>query len=302
MSAALSRTLKVAVGVIVVGAFLLALSSQTGALDNHAWDIAPAFLALAGLTSLVRGPLIVYPWWRIVRSWGYKLPWRRAMRLYFHSGLARYLPGQYWYVLGRAYLAEKEGVPKSVTTASTLMETLLVTGSAAGVALLGLASAPGWSMPVAALLLASGLLVPFVLLALTGSPLSARFWDWLMRMVKRGPLPSKLSWGDAVRALLGCYGNWLLYGFIAVFALAGVSGGNYLAQAPAVIGVFAASVLGAAVVLFVPQGIVIREGVFVYLLHSLLNVPIPEAIVVAALTRLIAMGAEGLWALVGLRL
>ena len=50
-----------------------------------------------------------------------------------------------------------------------------------------------------------------------------------------------------------------------------------------------------------PLGIVVREGILVYLLNTLLAVPLPEAIAAAALTRLIAMGAEGLWALVALR-
>ena len=58
---------------------------------------------------------------------------------------------------------------------------------------------------------------------------------------------------------------------------------------------------GAAVVLFVPQGIVIREGVFAFLLNTLLGVPIHEAIVAAALTRLIATAAEGVWAAIALR-
>ena len=75
-----------------------------------------------------------------------------------------------------------------------------------------------------------------------------------------------------------------------------------MTEAPAIVGIFAASVLGAAVVLFVPQGIVVREGILVYLLSTLLGVPVPEAIVAAALTRLIAMGAEGLWALAALRM
>ena len=153
-----------------------------------------------------------------------------------------------------------------------------------------------------ALLLVAGLAVPPLLVAITGSPLSGRFWNWLLRLARRGPLPAQLSWGEAIRALLGCYANWILYGLIAAFALAGASGGAYLAQAPAVIAIFAASVLGAAIVLFVPQGIVVREGILVYLLNALLGVPVPEAIAAAALTRLIAMGAEGLWALAALRM
>src|SRR5438874_3125041 len=152
MSLPLKRTLQVAAGALVVGAFLLALFSQADQLGGYRWNVEPIYLTAAGLAALARGPFIIYPWWRIVRSWGYPLGWWRAMRLYFHSGLARYIPGQYWYVLGRAYLAEGQGIPKSVTAASTLVETLAVTGSAGGVALLGLATAPGWSGVVTALL------------------------------------------------------------------------------------------------------------------------------------------------------
>jgi hypothetical protein len=302
MSTTLKHSLRIAAGALVVGAFLFALYTQAGELRDYTWDVAPLYFAAAAMAALLRGPFMVYPWWRIVSSWGYEIGWWKAVRVYFHSGLARYIPGQYWYVLGRAYLAEGRGIPKTITAASTVVETVLVTGTAASIALLGIATAPGWSPGLAALMAFLGLVALPVLVALTGSPLSARFWDWLMHLVKRGPLPARLSWVDATRALLGCCANWVVYGLIAVFSLAGASGGAYLAQAPAVIGIFSASVLGAAVVLFVPQGIVIREGILVYLLNTLLGVPIPEALAAAALTRLIAMGAEGLWALLGLRL
>jgi hypothetical protein len=300
MSPTLKRILSLAAGVLIVGAFLFAFYSQIGTLRDFKWDVAPLFLVAAGAAALLRGPFMVYPWWRIVRSWGYELGWWRGVRVYFHSGLARYLPGQYWYVLGRAYLAEAQGVPKSVTAAATLVETVLGTGSAGGVALLGVATAPGWGTGIVALMVGLGVVIAPLMVALSGSGLSARFWNWLMGLVKRGPLPSRLSWGDATLALAGSYVDWVLYGLIAAFALAGVSGGAHLMQIPAIVGIFSASVLGAAVVLFVPQGIVIREGILVYLLNSLLNVPVPEAIAAAALTRLFAMGAEGLWALAAL--
>jgi hypothetical protein len=93
-----------------------------------------------------------------------------------------------------------------------------------------------------------------------------------------------------------------MYGLIAALLLAGLAGEGYLPQTPAVIGIFATSVLGGGVLLFVPQGIVVREGVLVYLLYTLLGVPVPVGIAVAALTRLVAMLAEGVWALVALKL
>jgi Lysylphosphatidylglycerol synthase TM region len=297
------QALRAVAVVAVAGAFLWALWGQVGEIEKHEWHLSWAFIALAVGCALVRGPLIALPWWKIVQGWGYALGWWRSLRIYFHSGLARYIPGQYWYVLSRALLAERADVPKSVVTAATLVETVIVTGSAGGVALLGLSQVPSWPDGIGALLLAGGLLAPIALAVAVGSSLSARFWDWLMRLARRAPLVSRLKWQDAIVSLTAAYGNWLLYGLIAVFALAGVSQHSdaYLMEAPAIIGCFTASVLGAAVVLFVPQGIVVREGVFVYLLSSLLGVPVPEAVAAAALTRLLATLADGMWATAALR-
>ena len=153
------------------------------------------------------------------------------------------------------------------------------------------------------LVLAGGILTPIILAVVAASSVSAHFWDWLMKLARQPPLVSRLKWQDAIVSLAAAYGNWLLYGMIAVFALAGISpnASTYLADAPTIIGCFTASVLGAAVVLFVPQGIVVREGVFVFLLSTLLSVPVPEAVAAAALTRLLATLADGLWAGAALR-
>lgn len=297
------RAAGIAGSVLVIGAFLWALAGQAGEITGHSWQVAPLWIVLAAICALARGPLIVYPWWRIVYAWGYGFEWWRAVRVYFHSGLARYIPGQYWFVLSRALLAEREGVPKRVTAASTIAETLVVTGAAGGVALVGLQQVPGWSEGVKLLLLAGGIAVPMLLVALVASTQAARIWTRLAKLLKYDLPRSRLAWEDASYAVVASYGNWALYGLIASFSLAGVSAttGAFLTLIPAVMGCFCASVLGAAVVLFVPQGIVVREGVFVFLLNTLLGVPIPEAVVAAALTRLIATLAEGVWAAVALR-
>jgi hypothetical protein len=194
-------------------------------------------------------------------------------------------------------------VPPAATTASTVLETVVVTGAAAGVALLGLSGGTSsrWDAAPNLLLLAAAIAAPIALTGIMMSDLPVRAWNRLADLVKRGRLSAaRLSARDARDAVVAAYGNWLLYGIVAALALYGVSGGGYTYPATAVVGIFAASVLGGAVFLFVPQGIAVREGVLVYLLNALLSVPVPEAIVTAALTRLIAMAAEGVWAVAAL--
>ncbi|HKP51854.1 MAG TPA: lysylphosphatidylglycerol synthase domain-containing protein [Chloroflexia bacterium] len=294
------RALKLLAALLAVGAFLFVFAGQARALQEHEWHFDGTYLGLAALMALGRGVFIVYPWWRIIRAWGYGLPWNRALRLYFHSGFARYIPGQWWFVAGRAYLAERQGVPPAATVAATALETVILTGTALLTGLAGLATIPSGGVLAWTWMLALG---GVVTLLLPVSPaLLARLTDWLLHVMGREKLPAGLSIKEMIRVLAACFANWVMYGLVAALLLAGLSGGGYLAQAPATIGIFALSVLGGAILLFMPQGIIVREGVLVYLLHTLLGVPVPVGLGVAALTRLFSMGAEGVWALAALRI
>ena len=297
----LLHAIRLFLSMLLPGVFLFALVSQASALRDYHWSVAPGYLIVAGAIALARGAVVVYPWWRIVRAWGHSLTWWRAVRLYVLSGLARYIPGQWWFVLGRAYLAEREGVRKAVTAASTAVETVLLTGSALAVALLGMATVPALRN-FAPVLLISGLIVAVALV------LSPRSVTWLSNRVLtatgREPVPVVITVRDTALILAGCWVNWLLYGLIAFCAILGLSGSGHTWQAwqaPGIVGLFAVSVLGGSLGLLVPQGIILREGVLVYLLNSLLGIPLPVGIAAAALTRLFAMGAEGVWALGSLR-
>jgi glycosyltransferase 2 family protein len=294
------QTIRIVLALVVIGGFLIVLGTQVGALAEYDWHVEPAYLIIAALVALGRGVPVVYPWWRILTAWGYKLPWWRAVRVYFHSGLARYLPGQWWFVVGRAYLAEREGIRRAATAASTAIETVLLTGSALVIAGFGLVTLPIWSNLAASFLILLAA-VTAILLA-KSHHLIEKLSERLLRWKGYEPMPARLRFGDTREILAGCYANWLMYGMIAVLLLIGLGGLDYLSHIPAIIGIFATSVLGGAALLFVPQGIVVREGVLVYLLHTLLGVPVPVGIAVAALTRLVAMLAEGAWALVSLKL
>ncbi|HEX9988562.1 MAG TPA: lysylphosphatidylglycerol synthase domain-containing protein [Chloroflexia bacterium] len=291
---------------VVIGGFLIALATQAGALREYDWRVEPAYLVVAALVALGRGVPVVYPWWRIVTAWGHKLPWWRAVRVYFHSGLARYLPGQWWFVVGRAYLAEREGIRRAATAASTAIETVLLTGSALVIATLGLVTLQSDLFAAFYLFLFAAAIAA---LMAESHHLIEQLSERLLRWKGYEPMPARLRLGDTTRILAGCYANWLMYGLTAALLLSGLADKSYAMQTESyvlqtlsVIGIFAMSVLGGAALLFVPQGIAVREGVLVYLLYTLLGVPVPLAIAVAVLTRLVAMLAEGVWALVALKL
>lgn len=292
------RVTRVIVTVMVLATFLIALVAQGSAIRDYQWKVPWPPLVVAGALALVRGFFVVYPWWRIVRVWDNSLPLPRAMRLYFHSSLTRYLPGQWWYVPARVALASEEGVRPAVTLTSTAVETILVTGSAVSVAIVGMATISTLPTEARLALLGGGLALP---LALAFSPrLTMRVANRLLKRRGYEPVGEALPSRELVRVLAGCYANWLLYGAVAAILLQAMDGGD-TGQVLAVIGLFTASVLGGALGLFVPQGLVIREGLLVTLLHSLLGVPVPVAVAAAVSSRLFAMTAEGLWALASSR-
>lgn len=297
LTPAVLRGAKATAFVLMAAAFALALVSQSEALRNYRWSIEPGWLLAAALVALVRGIFIVYPWWRTVQSWsaGANLGFLRAARIYYHSGLARYVPGQWWFVPARAVLAEGAGVRKVVTVAGTAVETAMAVGTALSVAALGSATLGTLPGPVRWLLLAAGLAIP---VALPLSPgLLARAVNKLLKMRGYAPIDTLLAPRTIAQVMIGCYLDWVMFGAMAALLLVGVGGAITWADSAAVVGLFAASVLGGSVGLVLPQGMLLREGVLVTLLHISLGVPVPAAIAAAALTRLVALLAEGTWAL-----
>jgi hypothetical protein len=59
---------------------------------------------------------------RILKAFGYRLPYAPAARIWATSEMARYLPGAIWQVVGRVYLSKPYGVPAAIVTTSQILE------------------------------------------------------------------------------------------------------------------------------------------------------------------------------------
>src|SRR5687768_7371255 len=90
--------------VLILIFFGLAIYSQLPQILNYNWVLDPAYLALALIFMFLRGPVVIYGYWSIMRLLGHPLPFPTAIRIGYHSALARYLPGQMWYAVSRVYL------------------------------------------------------------------------------------------------------------------------------------------------------------------------------------------------------
>lgn len=233
-------------------------------------------------------------WRRIVGDLAGVWPNARAtVRIYFVSGLGRYIPGSIWQVAGLAVLAQRDGVPPLAATASSILGTLafLVSGAVFLAVLL-----PDWAGGITAAVLAVAIVAAALGLVvfLVETQAGARIRRSLARHVpaKLAPafeLAGRIRPRDAMLWGLGYGAGWLLLCasftlFVAAFVPAAAGEARHLS------GTIAASYLAGYVVLVAPAGIGVRESVMGLLLSSV--IPVPAAVVVSVASRIWFVVAE----------
>ena len=240
--------------------------------------VAASFGALALLF-----PIYGRIWQYILRKFGYGITYAQSMRIWFLSQAGRYIPGKVWFALGRIYLCERQGIPRSVATVATGLELALVLGSA--IVVFGIASAVSPALPGRPY--AFGLwLVPAIIIGVHPRIIRA-----LLRKVRRLPAEFSMTYSDTLRMLCMYIGCWFVYG--VGFYLIGTSlglgtsspalGSGGTAQVmPAMIGINAISWAGGLVSIITPAGLGVREGISQVLLAGIVAKPYPALIPLAA--------------------
>lgn len=223
-------------------------------------------------------------WHLILRALGSPLRWAESTEIWMVSAVARFVPGGIWSFAGRFALTAKSGVSTRLTGVSLYIETALIalTSFAAGIpALLIKYSAPTWmgfALLAGAVLL--GLLLPHSLGA-TGK------WR------RTEPVLPSASGFDRPWRLCGLgvfyLAYWVLWG--AVLALFASAFQPMPAQQVLyVVSSFALAYCAGFVVLVVPGGLGIREGVLFTLLTEVFTPA--SALAISVSLRLWMIAAE----------
>ncbi len=251
------------------------------------------YLALSALPLVARPFLSVFGWWQIVYKLGGKLSIARSIHIYFISGLARYLPGPFLGSIGRAIMAEENGVEAGVAAISVLLELGLLVASGALIGLVWVAFTIGvGNVTFYLIALGAGSLImlePRVFLTLL---------NFLLARFGRKPVRLALHLGDMMQLIAPYLLNWLLNGFTfylvvnAIFPAAG--------QLFNLSGIYITALTIAIFGLTFPDGWGIREFTLIKMLTALASVPIAIAGGLALFSRVWWMAAEAVW--VGLAL
>lgn len=241
-------------------------------------QVNPGLLVLAALVVWSGYAALIAGWRGVLRGWNETLaPWQ-AGRIWALSSLGKYLPGKIWAVAGMVVMAQRAGVRPVAAAGSALVMQLLAMGTgAAVVALTGVLAlaTDGW--------LRLGLIA--VLVASVAGTLVLLQTGWLNRILARlpggvdqvaTPTPLSILGGVAANVLA-----WGAYG-VAVWLLARALIPEVSFPLLTTIGAFAASYIVGFLVLLVPGGLGVREGVFVLMLQGVVGLAPATAIALAS--------------------
>ena len=242
----------VAATVYFLAAYLVRSWSSISAYD---WSLDLGWLALSGVAFLAFYLSQAGAWWLLLRGCGAPSDFWSAASVWGKSILVRYVPGNVFMFVGRAWMSHAQGLSVDRVTAAMVYEQALGLCSA----LLGMAVLfPFWEYRPGVTAL-SLIAIP-VLIALMHPRVFGPLAGRVLRLFHRPPLDVTLGFG-AVLILL-CYftAGWLVAG-TGAWLLARALTGLGVDSLPLVIVANAfAYVVGMAAFIF-PSGIGVREAV-----------------------------------------
>jgi hypothetical protein len=279
----------------VIGALLILLSlslmGRTLALNLKQFkavhvqvNLIPLCIGL--LLSLVALWMGTLAWGEIVRAMHPEIKRRDAINYHLVSIAAKYLPGLGWQQVSKVYQLHRGGVPASQTWQPVALELvlLILVGLAIAVqffistqkAIFGLMAAPVLKLSIAILLWVCCVVTPIVLYRFTSIRRSKQTStrEFLLHL-----------WFAEILDIIG----WLSLGLSLWFAIIGFTPLAF-DKLPYCTITLIISFLTGLIIVFVPNGLGVREAVMFTFLQSIL--PVPSSIIVAFSFRIITVLAE----------
>ncbi len=279
--------------VVAVASFLFlgfGLYRNWQELAQYEWSMDYRYLLASSAIYPLSFLLIASVWSQVIGRLGGFSDYCGNLEIYCASGLAKYIPGTFWYVLGRAYFYEKKGIAKSLTALGSLWELALAAFSGLVVYLpLMLYARQAYTGPLNYLLL---LLVPLGLVVLH----PAGFRGVLERVLKERARNVGVIRGRDSLAWTALYALAWLLGGLAFYLQTRMIFPLPVAHLPAAASFLVISGVISHLAFFIPAGLGIREVSLSLLLSTL--VPFGIAVVIALVFRLWMTVSEVFWAVV----
>ena len=236
----------------------------------------------------------IFSWYFILRALGSPVSLRQSAAAHLGPVLSKYLPGYAWQYVGKGYLSSQAGVPPRRIIAAFTLEFVLIVWTGAGLGAL-LLPATGFAallpgLPPVWLSAAGGLLLVLLVVAVLAAN---RLLPWL----GGANVPQSLDRLCLARAVAILTISWFLLGasFWCTFGFfAALRWETYAAYTAA----YAIAYLVGWLIVFIPNGLGVREGVLMGLLGSV--APPASILSTAIILRFIQLGGDVLGYLLGL--
>lgn len=236
--------------------FLVAyLVRSWSTISTYDWSLHGGWLALSALAFLVFYLMQAIAWWALLRGCGAPSRFWPAASVWGKSILARYVPGNVFMFVGRAWMSHSQGLQVERVSAAMVYEQALGLCSA----LLAVAVLfPFWeyhpgvtALSLVAIPVLIGLMHPRLF-----GPLAGR----ILRLLRRPPLDVTVGFGAVLALLCFFTASWLFAG-AGAWLLARATTGLGVESLPLVIVAYASAYVAGMVAFVFPSGIGVREAV-----------------------------------------
>jgi hypothetical protein len=226
-----------------------------GSIEDFDWTFDAGWLALSGVVLLVYYFAQAAFWWLLLRGCGAPSPFWPAASVWGKSILARYVPGNVFMFVGRAWMSHSRGLSVERVSAAMVYEQALgVGGALLAVAVLF----PFWEYRPGVTAL-SLIAIP-VLVVLMHPRVFGPLAGWALRLLHRAPLEVTLGFRAVLGMLCLFTLDWLVAG-AGAWLLARAVTGLGVEALPLVIVAYALAYVAGMVAFFIPSGIGVREAV-----------------------------------------
>jgi glycosyltransferase 2 family protein len=271
------------VGLLVALAF--SVRSQWSAVRHDLSQLPIVYVVVMLLLAVAANAASLLAWRTLLADLGSPLPLSPAVQIYALSQLGKYVPGSVWPVLAQMQLGKAYAVPRLRSATAFLLTLLGSVVSATAVGGLLAITSPSWGRLCALLPLVLVVMHPAVLVPLT---------KLLGRVLRRPALAEPPTLRGVSGALLWLMLQWVALGVGTALMAGGLGTPVSLTRCIAAV---ALSWAAGLVVVVVPAGAGVREGVLTFLLASQLGSA--RALTLALLGRLALTLADALGAGVG---
>ena len=115
-------------------------------IDLSQFTFDARYLAASFIPHAVGLALAALGWGLIVRRLDCESSLLKSAKIYYYANVPKNLPGTFWYIIGRVYLHEREGVTKTIITIAVGLELVLIVLASAVVYMICLVLQPGSSL------------------------------------------------------------------------------------------------------------------------------------------------------------